>query len=274
MSLLDGLDEDLSFGRRPVRPTGTMTICARCEESGEFGVATLSGTLAAGAFLGLVRHQTAAVASQGTANPYLKFWVIGSLLSRNSADLALKEALDRDKKAPDRQVLIVAEGGASAAHTGRRVASWGGHMIGDNYAIGAHGLNVETAVEAMADSFIATGGQGLELSERMLRALETGLEANTNEGKERAAALQVSGPDGMARFDLRIDDAKDPLARLRLLYTDYLADDMKVDRFMATSDRPAGRIPTQLDEALIYLRRHWLHGLKTIRNRKKEKSMK
>ena len=45
--------------------------------------------------------------------------------------------------------------------------------------------------------------------------------------------------------------------KLRQLYDDYTADDLKVDAFLPTRETPGGRIPSQTDEALIYLNRHW-----------------
>ena len=273
MAFFDGQDEDLSFGRRKERPTGTLTICARCDATGAYGIATLSGHMAAGAYVGAVRQKTGAAAVQGAFNPYLKFQVLGGLLARKGADLALKEALDEDERSADSQVLVVAEGGVSAAKTGDRVPSWGGHMIGENYAIGGTGLEVEGVVDIMADCFLASARTGRDLADRMIDVLAAGLNALGQTGRERSACLSVSGPGPIPHLDLRVDDDKAPLDRLRTLYTDYMEDDARVDRFLATPEAPEGRIPTQLDEALIYLRRHWLHFRKgkLARNKTEDK---
>lgn len=234
---------------------GTYSICARCEETGDFGFATLSDTMAAGAYIGLVRHGTVAVASQGAPNPYLKFWLVGALRAGKPLDLAFRETLARDPQAKDRQLVAVDKTGASAGHTGRAAVPWCGHVLGEGFAIAGNHLEVETVVQSMAVVWKKSRGQAL--ADRLLLTLERGKAAGGDTRGERAAALLVSGPDGCHRFDLRIDDHRDPVMKLRQLYDDYIADDIKVDAFLPSREAPGGRIPSQVDETLIYLARHW-----------------
>lgn len=234
---------------------GTYSICARCEETGDFGFATLSDTMAAGAYIGLVRHGTAAVASQGAPNPYLKFWLVGALRAGKPLDVALKETLARDPQAKDRQIIAVDHAGKSVGHTGRYAVPWCGHVLGDGFAIAGNHLEVETVVQSMAA--VWKKSQGLDLADRLLLTIERGKAAGGDTRGERAAALQVSGPDGYHKFDLRIDDHRDPVMKLRQLYEDYIADDIKLDAFLPGREAPGGRIPSQVDEALIYVSRYW-----------------
>lgn len=236
---------------------GTYSICARCEVTGDFGFATLSDTMAAGAYIGFVRHGTAAVASQGAPNPYLKFWLVGALRAGKPLDVAFKETLKRDPKAKDRQLIAVDNKGGSAGHTGLYNVPWCGHVLGEGFAIAGNHLAVETVVQSMAAVWKKSSGQNIPLAERLLITLERGKAAGGDTRGERAAALMVSGPDGYHKFDLRIDDAHDPVMKLRQLYDDYTADDLKVDAFLPTRENPGGRIPSQTDEALLYVNRHW-----------------
>jgi uncharacterized Ntn-hydrolase superfamily protein len=236
---------------------GTYSICARCEVTGDFGFATLSDTMAAGAYIGLVRHGTAAVASQGAPNPYLKFWLVGALRAGKSLDVALKESLKRDPDAKDRQLIAVDKSGKAVGHTGRYTVPWCGHVLGDGFAIAGNHLEVETVVQSMAAVWIKTKDQDLPIAERLLMTLERGKAAAGDTRGERAAALQVSGPDGYHKFDLRIDDHSDPVMKLRQLYEDYVAEDAKVDAFLPTRASPGGRIPTPMDDALLYIARYW-----------------
>lgn len=236
---------------------GTYSICVRCEVTGDFGFATLSDTMAAGAYIGLVRHGTAAIASQGAPNPYLKFWLVGALRAGKPLDVALKESLKRDPGSKDRQVVAVDKTGKAVGHTGRYAVPWCGHVLGDGFAIAGNHLEVETVVQSMAAVWIKTKDQNLSIAERMLLTLERGKAAGGDTRGERAAALQVSGPDGYNRLDLRIDDHRDPVMKLRQLYDDYAAEDVKIDAFLATRGEPGGRIPTQMDETMLYLGRHW-----------------
>lgn len=236
---------------------GTYSICARCEVTGAFGFATLSDTMAAGAYIGLVRHGTAAVASQGAPNPYLKFWLVGALRAGKPLDVALKETLKRDPGAKDRQLVAVDNTGKSAGHTGLYNVPWCGHVLGDGFAIAGNHLEVETVVQSMAAVWKKSGDQNIPLAERLLMTLERGKAAGGDTRGERAAALMVSGPNGYHTLDLRIDDHRDPVMKLRQLYDDYMADDIKVDAFLPTRDAPGGRIPSQTDEALLFVGRHW-----------------
>jgi uncharacterized Ntn-hydrolase superfamily protein len=246
--------------RRPPSQSdfGTVSVCARCTKTGDLGFATLSNAMAAGAFLGLVRHGAVTIAAQGAPNPYLKFWIAGALLAGKSVDVALKEALKRDPNRKLRQVIVVDKNGKSAGHTGRACVSWSGHLVGDDFAIAGHDLDVETVVQKMAATFKQSRTGGLPLADRLLLCLESGHLITNAPEAARAAALTISGPEGYQKLDLRIDDHRDPLAALHTLYTDYNADDLKVDRFLARQSAPGGQIPTQMDEALIYLRRYWL----------------
>lgn len=236
---------------------GTYSICARCEVTGAFGFATLSDTMAAGAYIGLVRHGTAAVASQGAPNPYLKFWLVGALRAGKPLDVALKETLKRDPGAKDRQLVAVDNTGKSAGYTGLYNVPWCGHVLGDGFAIAGNHLEVETVVQSMAAVWKKSGGQNIPLAERLLMTLERGKAAGGDTRGERAAALMVSGPDGYHTLDLRIDDHRDPVMKLRQLYDNYMVDDIKVDAFLPTRENPGGRIPSQTDEALLFVGRHW-----------------
>lgn len=236
---------------------GTYSICARCEVTGNFGFATLSDTMAAGAYIGLVRHGTTAIASQGAPNPYLKFWLVGALRAGKPLDVAFKETLKRDPGSKDRQLIAIDKTGKAAGHTGRYNVPWCGHVLGDGFAIAGNHLEVETVVQSMAAVWIKSKDQGLPMAERLLMTLERGKAAGGDTRGERAAALQVSGPNGCHKIDLRIDDHNDPVMKLRQLYEDYNAEDIKIDAFLATRADPGGRIPTPMDEALLYVARYW-----------------
>lgn len=264
MTQLFDPDEDLFFGRRPRKPAGTLSIAAYCPDGKVYGFAALSGLMAAGAYLATVRHDTGVVVAQGQMNPYLKFWIHGRLLSGKSPGDALQASLAEDPDADLRQVLLVAAGGRAAAHTGARTPSWGGHEIGAHHVVGGHGLDNETLVPAVARSLAKTQDTGVSLSARMLIALDEGLRDAGSEEAFRSAALQISGPGPLRALDLRIDDGPEPLSRLRTLYDAYQVEDGELDRFLATPDRPEGKIPTQLDMALIFLRRHWQYWSKQL----------
>jgi uncharacterized Ntn-hydrolase superfamily protein len=83
-------------------------------------------------------------------------------------------------------------------------------------------LATEAVLPAMAETFAGTPGP---LPDRLVAALEAGqAEGGDLRGRQSAALLVVSGTpptedDDGVRVDLRVDDAGDPVAQLRLLRT-------------------------------------------------------
>jgi uncharacterized Ntn-hydrolase superfamily protein len=71
-------------------------------------------------------------------------------------------------------------------------------------------------VEAMAAAFEES--YGLELSNRLVRALEAGQRAGGDKRGKQSAALLVASPDPRGYHNLRVDDHTEPVAELRRIY--------------------------------------------------------
>ena len=72
----------------------------------------------------------------------------------------------------------------------------------------------------MVASFVSN--PDLHLAERLLRALEAGLnDGGGEEGDVRSAALLVSNDQPWPLVDLRVDWDTDPVGRLRHLWSEY-----------------------------------------------------
>jgi uncharacterized Ntn-hydrolase superfamily protein len=66
-------------------------------------------------------------------------------------------------------------------------------------------------------------------SERLLRALEAGLEAGGDKRGRQSAALLIASPDPRMYHNLRVDDHSDPVAELRRIHTVVVEQSQRIE---------------------------------------------
>jgi uncharacterized Ntn-hydrolase superfamily protein len=110
--------------------------------------------------------------------------------------------------------------GRVAAHTGRTTIPEAGHLVGDGFSVQANMMLKNTVWPAMAEAYVGTKGQ---LVDRFLAALDAAeVEGGDIRGRQSAAILIVAAkstgrPWYDTVFDLRVDDAAEPLVEIRRL---------------------------------------------------------
>jgi uncharacterized Ntn-hydrolase superfamily protein len=115
--------------------------------------------------------------------------------------------------------MVDAEGGV-AAHSGALAIAEAGHIIGDGFTVQANMMLRPTVWPAMAEAYQSTRG---ELIERLLSTLDAAeTEGGDIRGRQSAAILIVAGknsgrPWADKLYDLRVDDAPEPLKEIRRL---------------------------------------------------------
>ena len=119
-----------------------------------------------------------------------------------------------------RQVAMVDAQGQVAAHTGSITIPEAGHIVGDGFSVQANMMLKNSVWPAMAEAFTSAKG---ELVDRLLAALDAAeAEGGDIRGRQSAAILIVE-PKSTGRpwidtiFDLRVDDAAEPLVEIRRL---------------------------------------------------------
>jgi uncharacterized Ntn-hydrolase superfamily protein len=198
----------------------TFSIVGRCERTGMFGVAITTSSICVGARCPHARSKTGAVATQNITDPTFGPRILDLLAKGHDADDALTRAIAGRPHLDYRQITVVDNKGETASYTGN-------HILGTNAIAIDHGCiaagNLLKSVEvpaAMTDAFIANARE--HLAERLLRALEAGLQAGGEGGPVHSAALLVVDAEPFALVDLRCDwDDDDPVAFLRRLWSDY-----------------------------------------------------
>jgi uncharacterized Ntn-hydrolase superfamily protein len=196
----------------------TFSIVARCERTGQFGMAISSSSPAVAARCSHVRAGVGAVASQNITDPALGPLVLDRLAAGLSAEKALKAVTEGRAYIDFRQILIVDRAGATAIHSGRQVLGVWGEARATDCAAGGNLLAAELVPLAMVETFAGSKGH---LGERLMLALEAGLRAGGEAGPVHSAGLKVADRLDWPLVDLRIDWADDPVGMLRQAWEVY-----------------------------------------------------
>jgi len=195
----------------------TFSIVAHCADEDAWGVAVASKFPAVGAVVPWARAGAGAVATQAYAKVGFGSDGLALMGDGHSAEEALMRLLAADDGSETRQLALVDARGGVAAHTGGECYEWAGHKTGDGFSAQGNLLAGEAVVEAMAAGYRRADG---ELADRLVTALRAGDRAGGDKrGKQSAAVLVVRpaggyGGDNDRYLDLRVDDAKEPVADL------------------------------------------------------------
>ena len=198
----------------------TYSIVARDLKTGELGVAVQSHYFQVGPIVPWVEAGVGAVATQSLV--LVDYGPNGLALMRQgmTASQALDSLIKADTSSAVRQVAMVDAQGNVAAHTGAKCIPDAGHVTGDQYSVQANLMANATVWPAMKAAFEKAEG---DLAERMMQALEAAEKAGGDiRGKQSAALVVVraksTGKAWVDRtFDLRVEDAENPLKELRRL---------------------------------------------------------
>jgi len=200
----------------------TFSIVARDPATGEMGVAVQSHWFSVGSIVTWAEAGVGAIATQSFVDP--GYGVRGLELMRRgvAAPAALEQLVKADSQRDGRQVAMIDTRGRVSAYTGKSAIAAAGHVGGDNFSAQANLMANDRVWPAMAKAFETTTG---DLADRMLAALEAAQAVGGDiRGRQSAAILIVKGKSsgrpwaGADRvFDLRVDDAPEPIVELKRL---------------------------------------------------------
>ena len=194
----------------------TFSIAARCERTGMFGVAVSTAVPGVGSLCPFARAGVGAVATQSWVNPYLGLDGLRLMARGLSGPAALEQLVADDPGRNVRQVGLVDKNGESAAWSGPECVPWFGHVTGPNFAAQGNMLVGEGTVQAIAEAF--QRAEPLDLSERLLVALEAGQAAGGDKRGRQSAALLVVHTEEYPYCELRVDEHRYPVGELRRVY--------------------------------------------------------
>jgi uncharacterized Ntn-hydrolase superfamily protein len=220
----------------------TISIAARCERTGAFGVAISSSSPAVGSRCPNVRAGVGAVSSQNITDPRLGPALLDALESGLSAQSALDSVSAVATHPEFRQLTVVDATGAAAVFSGAKSLGINAEVTANNVAAAGNMLANDGVVQAMVNSFISNADK--ELADRLIGALEAGVAAGGEAGPVHSAAVLVATNVAWPSTNLRVDWDEDPIASLRQIYEVWepQADDY-VTRALNPNSAPSYGVP-------------------------------
>ena len=194
----------------------TISIAARCERTGAFGVAISSSSPAVGSRCPNVRAGVGAVSSQNVTDPSLGPALLDALESGLGAHEALAKVSSVATHPEFRQLTVVDSTGESAVYSGEKSLGINAEVTAKNVAAAGNMLANSDVIQAMVNSFSATSDN--ELADRLIQALEAGVKAGGEAGPVHSAAVVVATEVSWPTTNLRIDWDENPILKLRDLY--------------------------------------------------------
>ncbi|MEY3661379.1 MAG: hypothetical protein RLZ49_60 [Actinomycetota bacterium] len=194
----------------------TISIAARCERTGAFGVAISSSSPAVGSRCPNVRAGVGAVSSQNVTDPSLGPALLDALQSGLGAHDALAQVSKAATHPEFRQLTVVDNSGESAVYSGAKSLGINAEVTAKNVAAAGNMLANTDVIQAMVDAFNATSNN--ELADRLIQALEAGVKAGGEAGPVHSAAVIVATEVSWPTTNLRVDWDEDPISKLREIY--------------------------------------------------------
>jgi uncharacterized Ntn-hydrolase superfamily protein len=198
----------------------TYSIVARDPATGQLGVAVESHYFSVGSVVTWAEAAVGAVATQSIADPAYGKLGLDLMRAGKPAPDALAGLLASDPVREVRQVAMVDARGRVSAHTGSLTIPEAGHVVGEDFSVQANMILNRTVWPAMAEAYRASKG---EMVDKFLAAMDAAeIEGGDIRGRQSAAILIV-GADNTGRpwddtvFNLRVDDAAEPLVEIRRL---------------------------------------------------------
>ena len=206
----------------------TYSLIGHCLNTGQFGAAVATSSLAVGARVPFAMAGVGAVLTQFKADPRLGPRGLSLLRAGCTARQTVDALVASTSDHRWRQLAVIDREGSTADFHGSDVRPYAGAAHGpDVVAIGEHLANDEVPA-AMVEAF--TSYSNKPLGERLVLALEAGDAAGGISDTVWSAALLVVEREEFSLIDLRIDCMRDAVAGLRRVWNEYapLMDDFVI----------------------------------------------
>jgi uncharacterized Ntn-hydrolase superfamily protein len=198
----------------------TFSIAGRCAKTGAFGVAITTSSIAVGARCPHARAGVGAVATQNVTDPHLGPLLLDEMQRGRTAAEAITIIIKDRPHIQFRQLTAVDRHGNSASYSGTEILGTHGVSEARDCVAAGNLLKHASMPKAMTESFAANSDQ--HLAERLLLALEAGLDSGGEEGPVHSAALLVYLDQTFPLVSLRVDwDDENPIKKLRSLWESY-----------------------------------------------------
>ena len=183
----------------------TFSILGRCAATGQFGMAVSSSSPAVAARCAHARAGVGAVASQNVTDPRLGPHVLDAMADGMGADTAIASVIAAANHTAVRQLLAIDHTGRTAIFSGKNTLGINAEYKSQDAAAAGNLLANKTIPISMVTAFHDTKGH---LGDRLVAAIQAGLDAGGEAGKVHSAGLLI------------VDNQDWPLAELRCDWTE------------------------------------------------------
>ncbi len=198
----------------------TFSIAGYCERTGMCGIAITTSSISVGSRCPWVRADAGAVATQNITDPRIGLEILDLMADGMSASTALQAVMKDRPNADYRQVIAIDLNGSTAHFAGDYSLRTNNVASGRNCVSAGNLLSTTDVPVAMVSAF--EHDPSAHLAERLLCAIEAGVDAGGEEKPVRSAALLVAEDQRWPLVDLRVDwDDMDPVVTLRRLWLDF-----------------------------------------------------
>ncbi len=194
----------------------TFSLAARDPKTGMFGIAMGSSGVAAGNRCLRVKAGVGVVATQHRTDTRAGPLGIDLLAQGWSAQETVDILAASNDFPGERQFAAVDAQGRAAFYTGPEITNINGGVIGHQCVATGNFVANEQVLPAMVAAYEAAAEE--EFAERLLAAVDAGLEAGGETKEIKAAGLLIADKEAWPLVDLRIDWLDDPLVELRKLW--------------------------------------------------------
>ncbi|MED7789667.1 DUF1028 domain-containing protein [Francisella sp. 19X1-34] len=195
-----------------------MTYSIIAKKGNQYGVGTVTASVAVGGFVPYVEANKIAAATQGFYTNYLyPYWAL-DLLNKNSVSECLDKVISQDENANFRQFIFMDKLGNTAGWTGDGNDHFCGHILQKNLAVAGNRLVSREVLNRMIETYTKTESQNLV--EQIIASLEAGLLAGGDKQGALSIAIRVVS-DEHPPCDLRVDYSSNIISEIRKLYSHY-----------------------------------------------------
>jgi uncharacterized Ntn-hydrolase superfamily protein len=221
----------------------TFSIAGRCARTGMFGIAITTSSIAVGARCPWVRAGVGAVSTQNVTDPRLGPKGLDLLQAGMPAPEAMQKLIADAPYKEYRQVIMIDTAGRTAHWTGEKALGTRGVAAGKDCVSGGNLLRHPDVPRALVEGFERNSESALP--DRLVAALEAGLQAGGEAGPVHSANMIVVHQQFWPLVDLRVDWADDdPIGVLRKMWEAYRPQMQDyVTRALQPGDAPKYGVP-------------------------------
>ena len=220
----------------------TFSLTAYDQNTGQVGVVITTSSICVGARCPWVRAEVGAVATQNVTLPSIAPDVLDQIASGLDASSALQVVMSKEKYPEYRQVCVVDAKGNTALFSGQKSLGIFADAVGKHCVAGGNLLANATIPHVLINAFENSTGQ---LADRLLQALQAGVDAGGEVGPVHSAALLVADDQKWSLVDLRVDwHENNPVSILQDLWNQYKPQMQDyITRAFNPSDAPSYGVP-------------------------------